>query len=276
MLIKRAMMWAYSGLFLKPNNTAAATVTSARENVGITPTSDVAGSSQLETSERSDDSFYELPALNSAEAKRWYVSRWNITNDSLLDDGFSCRTLVDSVAPPGFFSTLRGMNYEQLYTEFNMGAAWQICIESEVRSRAKHELELKEKLKGKYDARGRLLEEKDLEILRLKSLLVEEAEKPERAETAEVVRLRGQVSALTGEVSVLKSTIAQKDTDISLLDSRATYLNSALDDSKAACVEARSLITSLTICGLFSRCRVCNTSYAYELILRLLNLYYTG
>ncbi|GKC92746.1 hypothetical protein Tco_1158188, partial [Tanacetum coccineum] len=197
-----------------PVYTAAATVTFARENVGITPTSDVAGSSQLETSEGSDDSFYELHALNSAEAKRWYVPRWNITNDSLLDDGFSCRTLVD-----------------------------RICLESEVRSRAEHELELNEKLKGKYDARGKLLEEKDLEILRLKSLLAEEAE---RAETAEVVRLCGQVYALIGEASVLKSTIAQKDTDISLLDSRATYLKSTLDDSKAACAEVESLITSLT------------------------------
>ncbi|GJZ34411.1 hypothetical protein Tco_0580228 [Tanacetum coccineum] len=198
------------------------------------------------TSEGSDDSFYELPALNSAEAKCWYVPRWNITNDSLLDDGFSCHTLVDRVSPPGFFSTLRSMDYEQLYTKFNVGAARQISLESEVRSRAEHELELKEKLKGKYDARGRLLKEKDLEILRLKSLLAEEAGKAERAETAEVVRLRDQVSALTAEVSVLKSTIAQKDTDISLLYSRATYLKSALDDSQAACAEAGSLITSLT------------------------------
>ncbi|GJU47009.1 hypothetical protein Tco_1204275 [Tanacetum coccineum] len=39
---------------------------------------------------------------------------------------------------------------------------------------------------------------------------------------------------------------AQKDTNISLLDSRTTYLKFALDDSKAACVEAGSLITSLT------------------------------
>ncbi|GKG26327.1 hypothetical protein Tco_0399473, partial [Tanacetum coccineum] len=53
--------------------------------------------------------------------------------------------------PPGFFSTIRSMDYEQLYTEFNMGAARQIFLESEVRSRAEHELELKEKLKGKYD-----------------------------------------------------------------------------------------------------------------------------
>ncbi|GJY14855.1 RNA-directed DNA polymerase, eukaryota, reverse transcriptase zinc-binding domain protein, partial [Tanacetum coccineum] len=96
----------------------------------------------------SDDSFYELPALNADEAKRWYVPRWNITNDSPLADGFSCRT-----------------------------AARQICLESKVRSRAEHELEFKEKLKGRYDAHGRLLEEKDLDILRLKSLLAEEAER---------------------------------------------------------------------------------------------------
>ncbi|GJS13648.1 hypothetical protein Tco_0408120 [Tanacetum coccineum] len=207
-----------------PVYTATATVTSARENVGITPTLDVAGSSQLETSEGSDDSFYELPALNSAEAKCWYVPPWNITNDSLLDDGFSCRTLVDRVAP-GFFSTLRSMDYEQLYTEFNVGAARQICLESEVRSRA---------------------EEKDLEILRLKSLLAKEAKRAERAETAEVVRFRDQVSVLTAELSALKITIAQKDTGISLLDSRATHLKSALDDSQAACAEAGGLITSLT------------------------------
>ncbi|GKF12169.1 hypothetical protein Tco_0050095, partial [Tanacetum coccineum] len=186
-----------------PVYTVAATVTSARENVGITPTSNVAGSSKLETSEGSDDFFYELPALNSAEAKR-------------------C------------------IDYEQLYTEFNVGAAWQICLESEVRSRAEHELELKEKLKGRYDARSRLLEEKDLEILRLKSLLEEEAERAERAETAEVVRFRDQVSVLTAKVSALKITIAQKDTDISLLDSRATHLKSALDDSQATCAEAGS------------------------------------
>ncbi|GJV96398.1 hypothetical protein Tco_1547975 [Tanacetum coccineum] len=80
-------------------------------------------------------------------AKRWYIPRWNITNDSLLDDGFSCRTLVDRVAPPSFFSTLRNMDYDQLFAEFNVGAARQICLGSEVRSRAEHELELKEKLR---------------------------------------------------------------------------------------------------------------------------------
>ncbi|GKD16966.1 hypothetical protein Tco_1206124, partial [Tanacetum coccineum] len=122
--------------------------------------SDVDGSSQPETSEGSADSFYETAALNSEDAKRWYIPRWNITNDSLLDDDFSYRTLVDRVAPPDFFSTLRHMDYDQLFEEFNVGAARQIFLGSEVRSRTEHELELKEKLRAKYDSHVVLLKEK--------------------------------------------------------------------------------------------------------------------
>ncbi|GJU32434.1 hypothetical protein Tco_1176023 [Tanacetum coccineum] len=202
-----------------PVYTVADTVTSSRGKTLAAPTSDVCGSSQPETSEGSTDSFYETAALNSEDAKRWYIPRWNITNDSLLDDGFSCCTLVD-----------------------------RICLESEVRSRTEHELELKEKLRVKYDARGMLLREKDVEIARLKSLV-----KEKETESAEVPRLRDQVSVLTAEksflsaeVSALKSVVSQKDTDISLLDSRATYLKSALDDSQAACIEAKNLISTLT------------------------------
>ncbi|GKA58837.1 hypothetical protein Tco_0758150 [Tanacetum coccineum] len=200
-----------------------------------------------EGSEGYDDSFYEPPTLDPPEAKRWYVPRWNITNDTLLDDGFSCRALVDRVAPPTFFSALRTMDYDQLYMEFNVGAARKVCLGADVRSRAEHELELKEKLRAKYAARGRLLEEKDLEILRLKSQLAEK-----EAEAAEVIRLRDQVSslsgeksALTAEVSVLKVTVTQKDHDISLLNSRAACLASTLDDAKVACAEAGDKITSL-------------------------------
>ncbi|GKE58741.1 hypothetical protein Tco_1497926, partial [Tanacetum coccineum] len=114
-------------------------------------------------------------------------------------------------------------------------------------SRTKHELELKEKLRVRYDARGRLLEEKDLEILKLKSKLAEK-----EAKAAEVIRLHDQVSslfeeksALTAEVSVLRITVTQKDRDISLLDSRATSLASTLDNAKVTCTEAEHKITSL-------------------------------
>ncbi|GJV99612.1 hypothetical protein Tco_1554864 [Tanacetum coccineum] len=199
-----------------PVYTAADTVTSSRGKTLVIPTSDVGGSSQPETSEESADSFYETATLNSKDAKRWYIPRWNITNDSLLDDGFSCRTLI--------------------------------CLGSEVRSHTEHELELKEKLRAKYDARGVLLREKDAEIARLKSLV-----KEKETESAEVLRLRDQVSVLaadksflSAEVSALKSVVSQKDTDISLLDSRASYLKSALDDSQAACTEAKNLISTLS------------------------------
>ncbi|GJZ56630.1 hypothetical protein Tco_0611823, partial [Tanacetum coccineum] len=149
------------------------TTTSSKAKLAADVNPDLAGPSQLEESEGSDDSFYELATLDPSEVKRWYVPRWNITNDSLLDDGFSCRTLVDRVAPPAFFSTLHSMDCDQLYTEFNVGAARKICLGLEVRSRVEHELELKEKLNAKYIAHGKLLEKKDSEILRLKSQLAE-------------------------------------------------------------------------------------------------------
>ncbi|GJW08063.1 hypothetical protein Tco_1570486 [Tanacetum coccineum] len=95
----------------------------------------------------------------------------------------------------------------------SVGAARQIYRGSEVRSRVEHELELKEKLKAKYVAR--------------------------------VYSLFGEKSALTMEVSALKVTITQKDHDISLLDSRATHLASALDDAQVACTETGTKFTSL-------------------------------
>ncbi|GKC10150.1 hypothetical protein Tco_1001760 [Tanacetum coccineum] len=83
-----------------PVDIAAVTTTSTKAKLAADANPDLAGPSQLEESEGSDDSFYELATLNPSEAKRWYVPRWNITNDSLLDDGFYCHTLVDRVAPP--------------------------------------------------------------------------------------------------------------------------------------------------------------------------------
>ncbi|GJV03336.1 hypothetical protein Tco_1336905 [Tanacetum coccineum] len=230
-----------------PMDTAAAATTSTRLATASKAMTDV-GPSYPEELESLDDSFYEIPNVDPAMAKRWYVPKWNITNDSLLDDAFSFRTLVDRVAPPAFFSDLRTMGYDQLFTKFNVGAARQICLGSEVRSHTEHELELKEKLRAKYDARGKLLEERDLEILELKSKLAEKETK-----AAEAIRLRDQVSllsgeksALTTEVFMLKVTIAQKDYDISLLDSHATSLASGLENVKVACTEAGDKIISLT------------------------------
>ncbi|GJW09129.1 hypothetical protein Tco_1571552 [Tanacetum coccineum] len=102
----------------------------------------------------------------------------------------------------------------------------QICLGSEVRSRTEHELELKEKLRAKYNAQGVLLRDKDAEIARLKSLV-----KEKETESAKVLRLSDQVSVLSAdksllskEVSALKSVVSQKDTVIPLLDSMRSKL----------------------------------------------------
>ncbi|GJX79880.1 hypothetical protein Tco_0328029 [Tanacetum coccineum] len=98
---------------------------------------DMGGSSQLETSERSADSFYETVALNSEYAKRW--KRETETSEFPICDQSLCLTT--------------------------------------------------------------------------------------------------EKSSLSAKVSVLKSVVSQKETDISLLDSRATYLKSALDDSTCCLVD---------------------------------------
>ncbi|GJS76795.1 hypothetical protein Tco_0726676 [Tanacetum coccineum] len=90
------------------------------------------GPSHPEESLSSDNSFYEIPNVDPAMAKRWFVPKWNITNDSLLDDAFSCRTLADRVSPPAFFSDLHTMGYDQLFIEFNVRAVRQICLGSEL------------------------------------------------------------------------------------------------------------------------------------------------
>ncbi|GJW10854.1 hypothetical protein Tco_1576681 [Tanacetum coccineum] len=149
------------------------------------------------------------------------------------------RSVLDSSAPnePPICIT----NVERLFNNpLSTGQRGKYVLGREVRSRTKHELELKEKLRVRYDARGRLLEKKHLEIQKLKSKLAEK-----EAKAVEVIRLHDQVSslseekyALTAEVSVLRITITQKYHDISLLDSRATSLVSTLDDSKVSSLRA--------------------------------------
>ncbi|GJY57280.1 hypothetical protein Tco_0456395 [Tanacetum coccineum] len=168
-----------------PVYTAADIVTSSRGKTLVLPTSDVGGSSQPETSEESTDSFYETAILNSEMPKCWYFPPGTKPTIHCLDDGFSL-------------------------------PHW---------SRTEHELELKEKLRVKYDARGVLLGEKDAEIARLKSLV-----KEKETESAEVLRLRDPRCFPV----LLRNNFP--------FDAR----KSALDDSQAACDEARNLISSLS------------------------------
>ncbi|GJZ19181.1 hypothetical protein Tco_0555771 [Tanacetum coccineum] len=90
-----------------------------------------AGTLKLNEPADSSDSFYASQDLDSETLHRIYVPKWNVTNDSVMDDPYVFRDLTDRVAPPALFSQLRAMDYDQLYTEFNVGAARQVCLGAE-------------------------------------------------------------------------------------------------------------------------------------------------
>nr|GEX54219.1 hypothetical protein [Tanacetum cinerariifolium] len=49
-----------------------------------------------------------------------------------LDDGHVCHEMVDEFAPPKFFTSIRRMEHEHIFTEFNVGAARQMSFSSEL------------------------------------------------------------------------------------------------------------------------------------------------
>ncbi|GJW77973.1 gypsy type transposase [Tanacetum coccineum] len=54
----------------------------------------------------------------------------SVTNGSRLDDGHVCREMVDEFAPPKIFVSVRGMEHDPLFTEFNVGVARQMEAEA--------------------------------------------------------------------------------------------------------------------------------------------------
>ncbi|GJY96366.1 hypothetical protein Tco_0513276 [Tanacetum coccineum] len=48
------------------------------------------------------------------DLQKVYVPQWSVTNGSCLDDGRTCREMVDEFAPPKFFASIRGMEHDEL------------------------------------------------------------------------------------------------------------------------------------------------------------------
>ncbi|GKD42441.1 hypothetical protein Tco_1267086, partial [Tanacetum coccineum] len=174
----------------------------------------VAGTSKLNEPTDSSDSFYASLDLNSETLHRIYVPKWNVTNDSILDNPYVCRDLTDHLSPPALFSQLHAMDYDQLYFEFNVEATRQVCLGAEVRMRAEHTLEQKARLKDKCSEQAALLSKRDTEIVHLKSLLSLKED-----EATEAIRLRREKDALFEKVKTLESIDALKETEKSSLES---------------------------------------------------------
>ncbi|GKC67461.1 hypothetical protein Tco_1100059 [Tanacetum coccineum] len=127
----------------------------------------VVGPSQAAGNDVSFESFYVLLDMDFEIRHQTYVSKWDVLNDSALDEPNVCRSLVDQLAPLVFFVQLHAMDYDQLFVEFNVGADRQSCLGTEVRMRLEHVLRGKKRLEGKCDIEAADATWTDSEIAKL-------------------------------------------------------------------------------------------------------------
>ncbi|GJS47342.1 hypothetical protein Tco_0597463 [Tanacetum coccineum] len=157
------------------------------------------------------------------DLQKVYVPQWSVTNGSCLDDGRTCREMVDEFAPPKFFASIHGMEHDELFTEFNVGAARQISLSAEVRMRVEFNIREKRRLSAVVEEKNSLLKARDEEVASLKAqLLVKEAE------AAEAIRLCDEVQTLADRNTVLEGE--KSELDVKVTDLAVTVHNDYLSD----------------------------------------------
>ncbi|GKC23027.1 hypothetical protein Tco_1025177 [Tanacetum coccineum] len=93
------------------------------------------------------------------DLQKVYVPQWSITNGSRLDDGCVCRKMVDEFAPLKFFASIRGMEHDQLFIEFNVRASRQMSLSAEVTMHAEYNIKEIRRLKFVVDEQTELLKD---------------------------------------------------------------------------------------------------------------------
>ncbi|GKB76315.1 hypothetical protein Tco_0943210, partial [Tanacetum coccineum] len=122
----------------------------------------VAGPSQPACAETSIDTFFISQDLDFQTLQQIYVPKWNVINDSALDD-----------------------------PEFNVEVTRQACFSVEVRLRSEHNYTERKKFERRCARLTGLLREKDVEVANLKAQL-----SLKKAEAPEAIRLCGQIETI--------------------------------------------------------------------------------
>ncbi|GJT11170.1 hypothetical protein Tco_0858212 [Tanacetum coccineum] len=154
-----------------------------------------------------------------AGSEEIYIPEWTVTKGFGMNDGRLCANMIDHFTPPAFFKTVRGMEHEQLFTEFNVSAARNLSLSSKVKMRAEYNILEKRKWRSLAEEKNVLLEAKDKEIEDLKSQLLKA-----KKESAEVTRLRAQVSSLEAAESSLRGEVASAHDHNVLLEQECNSL----------------------------------------------------
>ncbi|GJU11862.1 hypothetical protein Tco_1134258 [Tanacetum coccineum] len=179
------------------------------------------------------------------DLQKVYVPQWSVTNGSRLDDGRVCREMVDEFASPKFFASVCGMEHDQLFTKFNVGAARQMCLNAEVRMRAEYNVKKKRRLRSEVEKQNELLKVREEEIRNLKAqLLLREAE------AVEAIRLRAKASnfeivekSLRDEADALKERNAVLEKERSALDVKVTDLEASAVRKDRELTDLNALVT---------------------------------
>ncbi|GJZ21148.1 gypsy type transposase, partial [Tanacetum coccineum] len=168
--------------------------------------------------------------VTDAGLEEIYVPEWTVTKGFELNDGRSCANMIDHFTPPAFFKTVRGMEHEQLFAEFNVSAARNLSLSSEVRMRAEYNILEKRKWRSLAEEKDSLLGAKDKEIEELRSQLLKAKE-----ESVAVTQLRARVSSLEaiegslrGEVASAKEHSGLLEQECGSLKLKATSLESII------------------------------------------------
>ncbi|GKA81965.1 hypothetical protein Tco_0788713, partial [Tanacetum coccineum] len=154
-----------------------------------------------------------------------YVPGWTVTKGFELNDRRFCANMIDHFTPPPFFKTVREMEHEQLFAEFNVSAARNLSLSSEVRMRAEYSILEKNKWRSLAEEKDSLLGAKDKEIEELKSQLLKAKEESVAEHNG---LLEQECGSLKLKVMSLESTIAEKDRELSDLGASSSSLRSQI------------------------------------------------
>nr|GEU59799.1 hypothetical protein [Tanacetum cinerariifolium] len=136
-----------------------------------------------------------------------------------------------------FFAYVRGMEHDQLFTEFNVRATHQMSLSAEVKMHAEYNVKERRRLNSVVEKQDKLLKARDGEFKKLKAkLLLKETEAAEatrlRAQTfnLEAVEksLRDEVNALKGRNVILKKE--RNALDVKVIDLEASIVGTELYD----------------------------------------------
>ncbi|GJV20537.1 hypothetical protein Tco_1369557 [Tanacetum coccineum] len=163
------------------------------------------------------------------------------------DDGRTCHKMVDEFAPPKFFASICGMEHDQLFTEFNVGAAHQMSLSAEVRMCVEFNIREKRRLCSVMEEKDSLLKARDEEIKSLKAqLLVKETEATEVIHLyVEAFKFKVVEKSIQDEIKSLKERNTALEKEKVVLDVKVADLATTVKVREQEAADSDAMVTTV-------------------------------